>query len=172
MVTDNGPAERPPIDLFKSIFESESESDSAEDEEGEQESTLEAAGEPSVTSPGPQAECQRAPHGLFGKTPVDRGYGTDSSEDSSPRQVGGGHQVDDDAGGAGGEGPNIPGEKTKSVRDVDKRSRRRESSSKKHSSRKHGSSKKHKKKHRSEKRDRKHDHKRKRSSSSKRYFSS
>ncbi|CBJ49053.1 RNA binding protein, putative [Ectocarpus siliculosus] len=170
VVTDNGPAERPPIDLFKSIFESESESDSAEEEESEQESTLAAAGEPSISSPRPRAESQRAPHGLFGKAPVDRGYGTDSSEES-PGQVEGGHQVVDEAGGAGGEGPNVRGEKTKSARDDDKR-RRRVSSSRNHSSRKHGSSKKHKKKHRSEKRDRKHDHKRKKSSSSKRYFSS
>ncbi|CAM9131081.1 unnamed protein product [Ectocarpus sp. 13 AM-2016] len=171
VVTDSGPAERPPIDLFKSIFESESESDSAEDEESEQESTLAAAGEPSIVSPRPRAESQRAPHGLFSKAPVDRGYGTDSSEES-PGQVEGRHQVVDEAGGAGGEGPNMPGEKTMSARDDDKRTRRRESSSKKHSSRKHGSSKKHKKKHRSEKRDRKHDHKRKKSSSSRRYFSS
>eukprot|EP00752_Nemacystus_decipiens_P002123 g2026.t1 len=90
--------ERPPIDLFKSIFESESESDSDdEDESGGEGATAAAAGEAGSSPTSPPTEIQKVPESLFDKKSFHRGYGTDSSDESSETgagQLGAAHRVD------------------------------------------------------------------------------
>lgn len=96
-VAEGAPKERPPIDLFKSIFESESESES-EDEDGiGGEGTSGVADEAEVTPSAPPTEVRRAPESLLDKKSLHRGYGTDSSDESTvdtTGQLGAAHRVD------------------------------------------------------------------------------
>ncbi|CAM9353055.1 unnamed protein product [Hapterophycus canaliculatus] len=169
-VVANGPqTERPPIDLFKSIFESESESDS-EEEEGEREGDVVAAAATGEADPSTLEE-QRAPPGSFGKTSVQRGYGTDSSDDSTEREqlraerrVGNHHFKNLEGKGNADSGTGRPrGDAAKSSRESGSDTRRSERGSRKRSSRTHDHShrniKKHKK-HKSNKKDSKSEKKR------------
>lgn len=121
---EDTPKERPPIDLFKSIFESESESDSDDEDESEGEGTAAVAGEaestPAAPTPtAPPTEVRKSPESLFDKKSLHRGYGTDSSDESTGTgtgQLGAAHRVDDshskklEQGGTGREGKRRRGE--------------------------------------------------------------
>lgn len=148
-VAEDAPKERPPIDLFKSIFESESESDSEDEDESDGESTAAAAGEAESTPTAPQTEVRRAPESLFDKKSLHRGYGTDSSDESTGTgtgQLGTAHHSKklEQGRSSGGEGKRPRGESDST-------------------SRKHGHKHKKHKKDRKDKKHRKHD-KRKKSS--------
>lgn len=151
-ITDDVPTERPPIDLFKSIFESESESDSDDDEVSGEEGTAMTAPEADPAAP---AAPTKAPEGVFERPSLRRGYGTDSSEESSgPDQ----HGVGDDL-----------SKKLQQERKSDSSGKKRGTARSDSSRDKHGHKrKKHKrdKKDKKDKKHRKHDSKRKRSSSS------
>lgn len=178
VVAEDSHQERPPIDLFKSIFESESESDSEEDDENGREETATVADQTDSAATAPPTHTLRAPEGLFYKTSLHRGYGTDSSDDESvdPGQLEADHRVGEDDSkslegggrvGVGGKGPG--GEKANSSRGSDSRTREHgssSSSSRKRSSSKHGHKHKKRKKGKSDTKHRKHDHKRKKSRSS------
>lgn len=153
VVAEDTPQERPPIDLFKSIFESESESDSEDEDESGGEGTAAAAGEAEATPTAPPAEVQRAPESLLDTKALCRGYGTDSSDDSTgvgTGQIGAAHRVDGyhpkrlEQGSGGG------GKRSRGDSDI--------------TSRKHGHKHKKHKKDKKDKKHRKHD-KRKKSSS-------
>ncbi len=147
-VTDDVPTERPPIDLFKSIFESESESDTDEGEDTGGEGTAIAAPEADPAAP---AAPTKAPEGVLEKPSLRRGYGTDSSDESSgPDQHGVGDALSKKL------------EERKSDSSGRKRGTARSDSSRDKHGRKHKKHKKYKK----DKKQRKHDSKRKRSSSS------
>lgn len=156
-VPEDTPKERPPIDLFKSIFESESESGSDDENESGGEGTAAAAGEAESSSTAPPTELRRAPESLFDKKSLHRGYGTDSSEESAGAgagQLGAAHRIDgyhskklEQGRGSGGEGKRPRGES--------------DSTSRKHKHKKH---KKDKKDTKDSRKHRKHD-KRKKSSS-------
>lgn len=171
--TDDGHKERPPIDLFKSIFESESESDSEEDDESGGEETATVAGKADSAATAPPTDRLQAPQGLFDKKAgtLHRGYGTDSSDHSTePRQLGADDRVHEhdsnsleERGRAGGGGKRPRGERANSSLDRD--SGRRHHSSRKRSSSKHGHKRKKRKKDKSDTKHRKHDHKRKKSRS-------
>lgn len=174
VVTEDSHQERPPIDLFKSIFESESESDSEEDDENGGEETATVAGEADSTASAPPTHRLRAPEGLFDKTSLHRGYGTDSSDNESidDGQLEADHRVGEDdskrldggrRAGDGGKGPR--GEKANSSRGGDSGTREHGSSSRKRSSSKHSHKHRKRKKDKSDTKYRKHDHKRKKSRS-------
>lgn len=162
VVTDNAREERPPVDLFKSIFESESESESEEEEE-------ESAGEAAAASATGKSDAttiveQRTLQGVLSKTSVQRGYGTDSSDESTGReQLEAEHRMGDhhskhveEEEKAGSDGGVPKGDKAKSSRESGSGTRRSESGSRKCSSRKHGHghrSKKKNKKHKSDRKD-------------------
>lgn len=96
-VPEDTPKERPPIDLFKSIFESESESDSDDEDESDGEGTAAAAGEAESTPTAPPMDIRKAPESLLGKKSLHRGYGTDSSDESTGAgadQLGAAHRFD------------------------------------------------------------------------------
>ncbi|CAM9965589.1 unnamed protein product [Scytosiphon promiscuus] len=175
VVADGALKERPPIDLFKSIFESESDSDSEEEAESGGEATAKAAvGEANSEI---QAE-ERAPLGSFGKAKSQRGYGTDSSEESAGREELiaehriGDHlskSLDEEGKTNSGRGHHR-GDTAKSSGEVGRGTRRSESGTRKRSSRKHGNAHKNNKKHKkhkldkeskSEKKHRKHGEKKK-----------
>lgn len=182
------PAERPPIDLFKSIFESESESDSDESAGSDGEdvpAAVSGEGAPSRSLTLPVEARGVAPpvssdgargHGTAGKGAPRQGYGSDSSEDTAA--VGGiepppsmtdslattRRQKEHARDEASGKYPSQESELNKhannSGRERDRREgeRRRSNSSRRPSDSKH----KHKrKKDKSEKKHRKHHHKRK-----------
>lgn len=87
-VDEETPKERPSIDLFKSIFESESESDSDDEDESGEEGTATAVGEAGSTPTGPPTEVRKAPKSLFDIKSRHRGYGTDSSDESTGADTG------------------------------------------------------------------------------------
>lgn len=182
------PTERPPIDLFKSIFESESESDSEESGGSDGEDVpgkASGVGAPSVSLALPADGRGMAPpvsrdgargHGMTKKDVPRLGYGSDSSEDAAAVGEIESHPSATDSlvtrrrekEHTGGEAAgNIPSEESESnkharkggrERDRTGGERRRSSSSRKRSDSKH----KHKrKKDKSEKKHRKHYHKRK-----------
>lgn len=154
-VAEDTPEERPPIDLFKSIFESESESDSDDKDESGGESAAGAAGEAELSRKEPPTEARKASESLFDKKYLHRGYGSDSSDESTAAgngQLGAAHRVDDDHSKKLERGRRSSGEG---------KHPRGESDS---TGRKHGHKHKRHKRHKKDKKHRKHD-KRKKSSS-------
>lgn len=167
VVAASAPKERPPIDLFKSIFESESESDSEEEtaESGEA-TTVAASGEADATT---KAD-ERARQGLVGKISIQRGYGTDSSEESTGREdliaeyhVGDHHSNNLEDGKADSDNGRRRGDKARSSRASDSGTRRSENGSRNRtrSKKKHKKHKSDKKESKSDKKHRKHERKRK-----------
>lgn len=190
---DNPPPERPPIDLFKSVFESESESESESEDEDDDESeagrTPAVAGEAGATPTAlPTGVSGIDSQSLPGKAPVRRGYGSESSDDESEviGRPGGKQQSisyrrpekQDDHGRERGktrglkrhrrEAASSSRDASSSGEESDRSTRQSKSASRKRSSSKGRHKHKHKHKHKnekSEKKHRKHDHKRKKSSS-------
>lgn len=177
------PAERPPIDLFKSIFESESESESEDDDESGGESQAAASETLYTASKIPVQPNMRggAALGAASTTSLRHGYGSDSSEDSTiaPEMPFSRHRPvrQKEEGGSGhDENPRRHGrgsirDASDSERDSDMGNKKRSSSSS--GTKRSGSKRKHKQKHqhkgnKAEKKHRKHQHKRKKSSSSRR----
>lgn len=185
---DNPPPERPPIDLFKSVFESESESESEDEDDDESDAgrAPAVAGETGATPPAlPTGVSGIDSQSLPGKAPVRRGYGSESSDDESEAigRPGGKHSISyrrpkkqDDHGRERGktrglkrhrkEAASSSRDASSSGEESDRNTRQSKSASRKRSSSKGRHKHKHKHKNeKSEKKHRKHDHKRKKSSS-------
>lgn len=187
---DNPPPERPPIDLFKSVFESESESESESNSEEDDESDVgrapAVAGETSATPTALRTEVRGvASQNLPGKASVRRGYGSESSDDESEeiRRPGVEQQSisyrrpekqDENAREKRRirgvkrhrEGASSSRDASSSGEESGRSTKQSKSASRKGSSTKGRHKHKHKhKKEKSEKKHRKHDHKRKKSSS-------
>lgn len=188
---DNPPPDRPPIDLFKSVFESESESESESDSEEDDESDVgrapAVAGKTSATPTALHTEVPGvASQDLPDKASGRRGYGSESSDDESEaiRRPGGEQQSisyrhpekQDDNGREKrrirgmkrhrGEGASLSHDASSSGEESDRSTRHSKNTSRKRSSTRGRHKRKHKhKKEKSEKKHRKHDHKRKKTSS-------
>lgn len=88
VVKEDAPAERPAIDLFKSIFESESESESESDGDGrdqEDENASTPVQPPELPADLSLARKVAQKQESIGKRLRRRGYGSDSSDNSSGR---------------------------------------------------------------------------------------
>lgn len=182
VVEDAAPPERPPIDLFKSIFESESESDdSDESEEGDGERIAVTAGETDLAAATTLAVGTGGapPQGLASNVSIPRGYGSESSEENAdPVQLDAEEQTRHDhrkkpKEKRGRDERHRRGERVGSIQDRSsseedstKGIRRSDGTSRKRSDGKRKHKHKHRKE-RSEKKHRKQDRKRKKSSSRK-----
>lgn len=161
--------DRPPVDLFKSIFESESEPESEDSDESARERTSAAdLGSGTATIALPTEGRGAVPQGWYGKTAPHRGYGSESSQDSlglgriDPKlPTGNDHRKTQGQKGRRGDA-GLSRDASDSEGDSDKGARHRSSVSRK----RNGNKRKRKhKRDKSEKKHRKHEHKRKKSSS-------